>query len=307
MRRAVSPEHAGVQQRAGVPPVRLHLPRPGRVHGGEVWIRDDDLMAEPLQTAGDPFTVGRGLEQDARPGPLAEHGGDALRLGADPLLDELTPLSQHANLTFLLVDVDANMVHGWPLLSAALTACNCCGAVYATTSSERPAAFITSRLLDLGRHQARVHEDSVYRNHPGQRIRREQRPPAERRFHLADAQNVADQLRLVGEGALRHSGQRAQVVACQVWPLRSVEEEVHAAHGVDRRSSPDAKVAARERRGALARQFGDQLADKLGVLSVEMLAAERVGELEHLLDVTPERLGDSKRVVVAHLGEKSAP
>jgi hypothetical protein len=39
------------------------------------------------------------------------------------------------------------MVHGWPLLSAALTACNCCGAVYATTSSERPAAFITSTLI----------------------------------------------------------------------------------------------------------------------------------------------------------------
>jgi hypothetical protein len=54
------------------------------------------------------------------------------------------PLGQDANLTFPLVDVDANMVHGWPLLSAALTACNPCGALYATTSSGRPAAFIPS-------------------------------------------------------------------------------------------------------------------------------------------------------------------
>ena len=39
-----------------------------------------------------------------------------------------------------LVHVDANMVHGWPLLSAALTAMGSCGASYATTLSERPAA-----------------------------------------------------------------------------------------------------------------------------------------------------------------------
>jgi hypothetical protein len=59
------------------------------------------------------------------------------------------PLRQDANLTFPLVDVDATMVHGWPLLSAALTACNPSGATYATTSSERPAAFMTSILFVL--------------------------------------------------------------------------------------------------------------------------------------------------------------
>src|SRR6266508_3089702 len=98
------------------------------------------MAPPPDQTAGDPFTVGRGLEQDPRPGPPAEHRGEALRLGADPLLDELTTLSENANLSFPLVDVDANMVHGRPLLSAALTACCSRGAVYATTSSERRAA-----------------------------------------------------------------------------------------------------------------------------------------------------------------------
>ena len=36
--------------------------------------------------------------------------------------DQLAPLGEEADLTFLLVDVDANMVPGWPLLSAALTA-----------------------------------------------------------------------------------------------------------------------------------------------------------------------------------------
>jgi hypothetical protein len=33
-------------------------------------------------------------------------------------------VGEDADLAFLLVDVHANMVHGWPILSAALTACN---------------------------------------------------------------------------------------------------------------------------------------------------------------------------------------
>ena len=50
------------------------------------------------------------------------------------------PLPEGVDVDYPLVDVNANMVHGWPLLSAAMTACSSCGAVYATTLSERPAA-----------------------------------------------------------------------------------------------------------------------------------------------------------------------
>jgi hypothetical protein len=50
------------------------------------------------------------------------------------------PSARDVDLAFPLVHVDANMVHGWPLPSAALTARCSCGATYATTSSERPAA-----------------------------------------------------------------------------------------------------------------------------------------------------------------------
>src|SRR5206468_4713834 len=42
------------------------------------------------------------------------------------LLDDLTALGEDVDLAFPLVHVDANMVHGWPLPSAALTAgCSC--------------------------------------------------------------------------------------------------------------------------------------------------------------------------------------
>jgi hypothetical protein len=91
MRRAIGTKQAGVRQRAGISPVGRHLARAGRVHGREVGIGDDALVAQPLHAARDPLAVGRGLEHDARPGPLREHGREALGLGADPLLDQLAP------------------------------------------------------------------------------------------------------------------------------------------------------------------------------------------------------------------------
>src|SRR5947207_11796397 len=45
----------------------------------------------------------------ARGWPGAEHGREALGLGADALLDDLTALGEHVDLAFPLVHVDANM------------------------------------------------------------------------------------------------------------------------------------------------------------------------------------------------------
>jgi len=52
---------------------------------------------------------------------LSEDGAEALRLGPDAPLDDLAALGENVDLAFPLVHVDANMVHGWPLLTAALT------------------------------------------------------------------------------------------------------------------------------------------------------------------------------------------
>src|SRR5262245_1733728 len=49
-------------------------------------------------------------------------------------------LGDHADLTCSLVDVDANMVHGWPLLLAPVSAFSLGGAFYATTLSGESAA-----------------------------------------------------------------------------------------------------------------------------------------------------------------------
>ena len=88
---AVGAEQAGLGHGAGIAPVGLDLAEAGRIHRGEVRVGHDDLMAEGLETAGHPFTLSRGLNEEPRPGSRAEHGGEALGLGADALLDELPP------------------------------------------------------------------------------------------------------------------------------------------------------------------------------------------------------------------------
>src|SRR5262245_28235940 len=93
-----------------------------------------------------PLTVGRGLDHNAGACPRIEHSGEALRLGADALLHDLTPLGEDVDLAFPLVDVNANMVHGWPLPSAALTAECSCGALCHHVKREA-SRFIPSSLL----------------------------------------------------------------------------------------------------------------------------------------------------------------
>src|SRR4029450_10460534 len=122
MRPAVGAEHAGLGQGARVPAIGLHLPRARRVHGGEVRVGDDDLMAQRHETPRDPFAVGRGIDHDPSPGSIAKHGREARWLRPNPAFDQFTALGQDADLAFPLVDVDANMIHGWSLLPAALPA-----------------------------------------------------------------------------------------------------------------------------------------------------------------------------------------
>jgi hypothetical protein len=64
-------------------------------------------VAEGLETAGDPFAVGRGLEHDPGAGPGPQHGVKALRLGPDAPLDHLAALGEDVDLAFPLVHVDA--------------------------------------------------------------------------------------------------------------------------------------------------------------------------------------------------------
>src|SRR5262245_13018827 len=142
---AVGAEQARVRPGARIAPVGLDLAGAGRIHRREVRAGHDDLMAESLEPPGHPFTVGGSLDHNpARAGP--KHGIEALRLGTDALFNHFAPFGEDVNLAFPLVHVDANMVHSWlaSSRSAALTAGYSCGAIYATTSSGRPAGFIPS-------------------------------------------------------------------------------------------------------------------------------------------------------------------
>src|SRR3954447_1225286 len=77
--------------------------------------------------------------------------------------------------------------------------------------------------------------------------------------------------------------------------------------GVDDCSGPNAQVAAFERRGTLAGQFGHELAAQIAVLGVQVLGAERVGQLEDLLSLMAESLRDAEAAVVLMSSHRVIP
>ncbi len=52
---AVGAEEAGFGAGPSVPAIGLHLAGAGGVHGGEVGVGDDDLVAQGLEAARHPF------------------------------------------------------------------------------------------------------------------------------------------------------------------------------------------------------------------------------------------------------------
>ena len=114
MRPAVGAQPAGIHQRLGVPAIRLHPPAARGVHRREVGIRHDHLVPQLLEAAGDPFALGRGLDQDAGPRALAQRLSEPVVSCHDAPLDDLAVIAEPTDLTFILVDVDANVLHGWP-------------------------------------------------------------------------------------------------------------------------------------------------------------------------------------------------
>src|SRR5262245_24573103 len=65
VRGAVGPQPTGLGQGTGIAAIGLHLAGAGGVHGGEVRVGHDDVVAQSLQAAGHPLALRRGLEEDA--------------------------------------------------------------------------------------------------------------------------------------------------------------------------------------------------------------------------------------------------
>src|SRR5262249_50785739 len=101
-------------QGTGIAAIGLDLASAGGVHGGEVRVGHDDVVAQSLQAPGHPLALRRGLEEDAGGRSLPQHLGEAAWIGADPPFNQLASLGHDADLAFPLMQIDANMVHGWP-------------------------------------------------------------------------------------------------------------------------------------------------------------------------------------------------
>jgi hypothetical protein len=70
-------------------------------------------VAELFEVAGDPLTLGRSLDQYLGRRLSAEQAVEAVPVGLDSALLELAILGQDADLAGDLVEVDADVVHGW--------------------------------------------------------------------------------------------------------------------------------------------------------------------------------------------------
>jgi hypothetical protein len=88
-------------------------------------------MPQLLQTARDPFTLGRSFDEDScRPAP-AEHLLQIHPISFGPSLNQLTVMGEDANLAVDLVNVDTDVVqtHGSPPLICSTRVRDICGAL----------------------------------------------------------------------------------------------------------------------------------------------------------------------------------
>src|SRR5262249_38251325 len=115
MRDPVRAQPARVRQRPRIAPIRLHPPAPGGVHGGEIRIRHDHLVAQRRQRLRDPFALGGCLEHHPGAIPSLEERREPPPSRAHAALQEHSPvLGDDADLALRLMHVDPDVLPGWP-------------------------------------------------------------------------------------------------------------------------------------------------------------------------------------------------
>ncbi len=92
----------------------------------------------------DPLALRRRLDQDPSPRMRAERRFEAGPLRDDPPFDHLPVRRDDGDLALILVNVDANMLHGWPPLRGVDRVMGMSGPVWATRGASR---FIPSFLI----------------------------------------------------------------------------------------------------------------------------------------------------------------
>src|SRR5216683_829803 len=127
----------GVCQRRCVAPIGLDASAPAGIHRSIIRIRDDHVVPHALEMLRNPFAFCRCLDENPHARATPKDMRETIARRGDALVADLTILGHNANLTFLLVQVDGTILHGWsPLLR--LERVSQCGAE-ATTSRRGPA------------------------------------------------------------------------------------------------------------------------------------------------------------------------
>jgi hypothetical protein len=117
MRDAIRPVLTRVGEARDISAIGFDATTSVTVHRGVIGIRDDHVVRELLDVLRDPFTLGRRLNQNPYPRSAPKHTPQSIASGCNALVDRLHRLSDNPNLTFLLVEIDGTILHGWsPLL-----------------------------------------------------------------------------------------------------------------------------------------------------------------------------------------------
>jgi hypothetical protein len=113
MRRAITAPLTRLRQRDYIAPIGLDASAALAVHGRERRIGHNHLVAEGLQVLRHPLALGRRLEQNPHRASPFEQGREPLAGRRDASVDRLTALRDDPDLTFLLVEIDGTILHGW--------------------------------------------------------------------------------------------------------------------------------------------------------------------------------------------------
>src|SRR5262249_56541503 len=102
-----------LDQRRYIAAIGLHASAPMPVHQRGIGIGDHHFVPQRLQVLRYPFTLSRGLDQDAGVGATPEERGQVITRRRNPAVNYLTVLRDDSHLAFLFVQVDGTILHGW--------------------------------------------------------------------------------------------------------------------------------------------------------------------------------------------------
>ena len=117
MSASINPMTTRLGEGRDIAAIGFHASAAVPIHQAVIRIRHDDFVTQRLEMLCDPFTRGRGFDQNPGVWTAPEKCGQSIMRGPNALIDHLPTLREDSHLAFFLVQVDGSILYGWsPLL-----------------------------------------------------------------------------------------------------------------------------------------------------------------------------------------------